>query len=117
MVPTWLHKYRNEIAVALDAITNALSFVGLFATRVLGGSGVMLAYSVFNASPDITVYQLSQVTHLWIFWKGALLLAIIYSGMQMALNGAFSDRNIVRGQFSEKAAIEWKKEGVKDHEI
>lgn len=87
---TWMENHRAGIATVLDAISTVIWLISLFGVRILAGAGAILAYFFFTASPDTTVYQLSQMTHLGVFWQGALCIAIIYSVFLAAIQGSIS---------------------------
>lgn len=104
MKSAWMENRRNKIAAALDAISTVIWLASLLSVRTLAGAGAMLAYFFFTASPDTTVYQLSQLAHLGVFWQGALCIAVVYSGFLVAIRGSFNGHSISQNNYACAAA-------------
>lgn len=77
-------------------MSTVIWLISLFGVRTLAGAGAILAYFFFTASPDTTVYQLSQLAHSGAFWKGALCIAIIYSAVLVAIHGSIGGGRAAR---------------------
>lgn len=79
---------RAKITEAYDAVEWLFSVVLTLVRRTLGGAGVVLIYSFISATQETTVYQLAQLVHRPYFWQVAFCIAVIYSAIVFASNGA-----------------------------
>ena len=82
---SWAEAYRDQIG---NALANGAMIVRLFVmmfTRTLGAAGAIFAYLFYTATPETTVYQLTQFVHQDGFWIAAFMFATFYSMVLVAM--------------------------------
>lgn len=88
---------------------NSLSFVGelinLFVFRTAAGAGVVLLCMFITATPETSVFQLSQFVRSAYFWQAAMLLAVAYSGLCLIVFGRLSVNGVANRASGVQGAV------------
>lgn len=84
---TWIENHKTLIVGVVDGLSYFAWLFGLLLSRVLGSAAAIMAFKFFSATPETTVYQLSQFAHADNFWLGSFALAMAYSALYTTIHG------------------------------
>lgn len=73
-VITFAEKWRDHFALVFNILYLAISFAKL----TIISAALVLAFLFYNASPETTVFQLSQTLRHDLFWIWSVCLAVLY---------------------------------------
>jgi hypothetical protein len=86
---TWFETRRDSIEQIVSGIQAIISLVVSFIIRILIGATIIMAYFFINATPETTVFSLSQNVYSESFWVTSIWVAVIYSVVHYSLRGTF----------------------------